>query len=157
MYIKKGDTVVIRTGKYKNMTGVVDKAFPSENKVIVKGEAKVGDNKIVINEVTKSKKARSAQDQGGLVKKIAKMDASNVALICTNEECVKNGKATRIKIVTQVVDGKEVKLRACVKCGAVIEAAPKKAAKKETTKKAPATKKTSTRKTKKAEAPADAE
>ena len=156
MYIKKGDTVVLRTGKYKNMTGVVDKVFPQENKVIVKGEAKVGDKKIVINEVTKSKKARSAQDQGGLVKKIAKMDASNVALMCSNPECVKNGKATRVKIVTQVVDGKETKLRACVKCGAVIDATPKKA-KKEPAKKAPATKKTSTRKTKKAEAPADAE
>ena len=55
------------------------------------------------------------------------------------------------------VNGKEVKLRACVKCGAIIEATPKKAAKKETAKKAPATKNTSTRKTKKAEAPADAE
>ena len=56
--IKKGDTVLVLTGKDSNKTAEVLECFPQENKVTVKG----------INVLVKHHKPRSAQDKGGIVK-----------------------------------------------------------------------------------------
>lgn len=120
MEIKKGDSVVVLTGKDKGKKAAVIKAYPADNKVVLEG----------LNMVTKHVKARSAQQPGGKVEQPAAIDASNVMLVCPS--C---GKAT--KVAHEKVDGKNV--RKCKKCGAVIDtkAAPKKAtAKKATAKKA---------------------
>ena len=119
MEIKKGDNVVVLTGKDKGKKAAVIKAYPADNKVVLDG----------LNMVTKHVKARSAQQPGGKVEQPAAIDASNVMLVCPS--C---GKAT--KVAHEKVDGKNV--RKCKKCGAVIDAkaAPKKAtAKKATAKK----------------------
>ena len=119
MEIKKGDNVVVLTGKDKGKKAAVIKAYPADNKVVLEG----------LNMVTKHVKARSAQQPGGKVEQPAAIDASNVMLVCPT--C---GKAT--KVAHEKVDGKNV--RKCKKCGAVIDAkaAPKKAtAKKATAKK----------------------
>ncbi len=119
MEIKKGDNVVVLTGKDKGKKASVIKAYPSDNKVVLEG----------LNMVTKHVKARSANQPGGKVEQPAAIDASNVMLVCPT--C---GKAT--KVAHEKVDGKNV--RKCKKCGAVIDvkAAPKKAtAKKATAKK----------------------
>ena len=103
MKIKKGDTVVILTGKENGKTGEVLECFPKENKVTVKN----------LNMIVKHKKPRSAQDKGGIVKLEGKIEVSNVMVICPS--C---NKATRVS--HEVVDGKKV--RKCKKCGAVLDA-----------------------------------
>ena len=130
MEIKKGDNVVVLTGKDKGKKAAVIKAYPADNKVVLEG----------LNMVTKHVKARSAQQPGGKVEQPAAIDASNVMLVCPS--C---GKATRIAHENQ--DGKNV--RKCKKCGAVIEM-------KEAQKKATAKKATAKKATKKAEPKAEA-
>ena len=112
--IKKGDTVLVITGKDSNKTAEVLECFPAENKVTVKG----------INVLVRHNKPRSAQDKGGIVKVEGKIPASNVMVVCPT--C---NKATRVAIK---VDEKGNKVRVCKKCGATLDAAKKATAKKAT-------------------------
>lgn len=105
--IKKGDTVLVLTGKEVGRTGEVLECFPRENKATVKG----------INIVVKHKKPRSAQDKGGIVKKEGKIDASNLMVVCPS--C---NKATR---VGSHIDEKGKKHRVCKKCGASLDTGKK--------------------------------
>ena len=117
MEIKKGDNVVVLTGKDKGKKAAVIKAYPADNKVVLEG----------LNMVTKHVKARSAQQPGGKVEQPAAIDASNVMIVCP--AC---GKAT--KVAHDKVDGKNV--RKCKKCGASLDQkATKKTAKKSSVKK----------------------
>ena len=130
--VKRGDNVVVLTGKENGKKGTVAECFPEEGKVTVKG----------LNMIVKHNKPRSAQD---------KIDSSNVMIVCP--AC---NKATRVKME---VNAKGEKVRVCKKCGASLDSKkvePKKAeAKKEesatATKKAKSTtsgtKKTATTKT----------
>lgn len=118
MNVRSGDTVEIITGKDLGKKGKVIVTNPQEGTVIVEG----------LNMVTKHKKPRSAQEQGGKVERERAIDVSNVALVCP--VC---GKTTRVNHVLGE-NGKYV--RTCHKCGAVIDAkAEKKAAKKASTRK----------------------
>ncbi len=119
MEIKKGDTVVILTGKDKGKKGAVIKASPADKKVVVEG----------LNMVTKHVKPRGANQPGGKVDQPAAIDVSNVMLVCP--VC---GKAT--KVAHEAQDGKNV--RKCKKCGAVLDG--KAVQKKATAKKATAKK-----------------
>lgn len=99
LHVKTGDRVIVTAGKDKGKTGNVKKAMPSEGQVIVEG----------VNMVTKATKANPAYGiQGGLIKKEAALDSSNVMIVCPSCE-----KPTRI--AHKVVDGKKV--RVCKKCG----------------------------------------
>lgn len=123
MNVRSGDTVEIKVGGVENFgkRGKVVVADPKTGKVIVEN----------LNLVTKHKKPRSAQEQGGKVERPRAIDVSNVALVCP-----KCGKTTR---VAHVLGDNGKYLRACKQCGAVIDAkAEKKQAKKaaKTTKKA---------------------
>ena len=133
MEIKKGDNVVVLTGKDKGKKAAVIKAYPADKKVVLEG----------LNMVTKHVKPRGANQPGGKVEQPAAIDVSNVMLVCP--EC---GKAT--KVAHEKVDGKNV--RKCKKCGAIIDA---KASKKAPVKKATAKK--STKKAAEAELPASEE
>ena len=118
MNVRSGDTVEVITGKDLGKKGKVIVTNPQEGTVIVEG----------INMVTKHKKPRSAQEQGGKVERERAIDVSNVALVCP--VCKKT---TRVNHVLGE-NGKYV--RTCHKCGAVIDAkAEKKAAKKASTRK----------------------
>ncbi|MBQ2099590.1 MAG: 50S ribosomal protein L24 [Lachnospiraceae bacterium] len=105
LHVKVGDLVEVISGKDagKNQSehkrGRVQVAIPSKGRVIVEG----------VNIVTKHQKARSMQDVGGIIKREAPIDASNVMLVCS-----KCNKATRLghKILE---DGTRV--RVCKKCG----------------------------------------
>ncbi len=55
--LKKGDTVIVRAGKYKGKTGKVTATHPTENKVTVEG----------INIVKKAMKPTRTRPQGGIV------------------------------------------------------------------------------------------
>ncbi len=89
--IKKGDQVIVLTGKDKNKTGEVLKVLPSKGRAIVQG----------INVATKHQKP-SMNDAGGIVNKELTIDLSNIALIDP-----KDGKATRVGV--KEVDGKKVR------------------------------------------------
>lgn len=69
--IKKGDTVVVRTGKYKGQTGKVVATHPSENKVTVEG----------INIVKKAMKPTRTNPQGGIVEITKPIWVSKVAIV----------------------------------------------------------------------------
>ena len=78
--IKKGDSVVILTGKDKGRTGDVTKVMPTEGRVIVAG----------INMVQRHTRPSQANPQGGIVNKEASLHLSNVAIADAN------GKPTRV-------------------------------------------------------------
>ncbi len=101
MKIKKGDKVIVITGKDKGKTGEVTKAMPKENKVIVSG----------VNMVKRHQKP-TQENAGGIVSKEAPIHVSNVAIVDP-----KSGKASRIgaKILD---DGRKV--RVAKKSGEVI-------------------------------------
>jgi large subunit ribosomal protein L24 len=99
--IKKGDKVVVLSGKDKGKTGEVTRAMPKDGKVVVSG----------VNIATRHRKPSQANPQGGLERIEAPMHASKVALADP-----KSGKATRVRFETR--DGKKV--RVAVKSGEVI-------------------------------------
>lgn len=66
--LRKGDTVVVRAGKYKGKTGKVLSTHPSENKVTVEG----------INIVKKHQKPNKAYPQGGIIEITKPIDVSKV-------------------------------------------------------------------------------
>ena len=107
MNVKKGDTVVVLSGKDKGKQGKVQGTVPSEAKVVVEG----------VNMVTCHTKPRRQGEEGGIVRREAALYASKVQLVCP-----KCGKATRVgnKRVQKTVSGKEkmVGVRVCKKCGA---------------------------------------
>jgi len=103
MKIKKGDTVVVITGKDKGKTGEVIRSMPKDNKLLVRG----------IN-VVKRHTRPTQTSAGGIVEKEAPIDVSNVALLDP-----KDNKPTRVgfKIME---DGRKV--RVAKKSGTVIDA-----------------------------------
>ena len=121
MNIKKGDKVLVLSGKEVGKIETVLDCFPEEKKVTVKG----------LNIVVKHNKPRSAQDKGGIVKKEGKIDVSNVMVVCP--VC---NKATKVKIGK---DSKGDKVRLCKKCGASLDGAAKPATTKKAKEEKPAT------------------
>ena len=99
--IKKGDTVVVLSGKDKGKTGEVVRAMPKDMKVVVSG----------VNVATRHRKPTQVNPQGGLERKEAPLHVSKVALADP-----KSGKATRVRF--EVRDGKKV--RVAVKSGELI-------------------------------------
>ena len=97
MKIKKGDTVLVITGKYKGRKGKVIQAHPKMRKVTVEG----------INLVKKHQRPRREGEKGQIVEIPKPIDVSNVKLICP-----KCGKATRVGY--RIIEG--IKYRICKKC-----------------------------------------
>lgn len=99
--IKKGDQVVVLSGKDKGRTGTVTQVLPKDGKVVVDG----------INVAARHRKPSQANPQGGIDRAPAPMHISKVA-IATAE-----GKATRVRFEER--DGKKV--RVAVKTGETID------------------------------------
>ena len=93
--IKKGDKVVVLSGKDKGKHGEVTKAMPRDGKVIVSG----------INVAVRHRKPTQANPQGGLERAEAPLHVSKVAI-----EDPKTGKPTRVRF--EVRDGKKVRVAA---------------------------------------------
>ena len=93
--IKKGDTVVVLSGKDKGKTGEVVRAMPKEDKVVVSG----------VNVSVRHRKPSQANPQGGLDRKEAPLHVSKVAVADP-----KTGKPTRVRFETR--DGKKVRVAA---------------------------------------------
>lgn len=121
MTVKKGDTVLVITGKDKGKTGKVVEVFPEDNRVLVDG----------LNIITKHQKARKQDEKSAIVKKSAPIEGSNVMVVCP--VC---GKATRV--AHKEINGK--KARVCKKCSASLDKEFVKATKKEAKKNIASTK-----------------
>jgi large subunit ribosomal protein L24 len=104
MNIKRGDTVLIITGKDRGKEGTVSRALPQVNKVIVEG----------LNIVKKHVRPQGQMQQGGIIEKAMPIHVSNVMLKCT--EC---GQPTRVGHIRRKMgaDQKERVARVCKKCG----------------------------------------
>ncbi|MBI1361387.1 MAG: 50S ribosomal protein L24 [Alphaproteobacteria bacterium] len=102
--IKKGDKVVVISGKYKGVKGEVTKAFPTENRVLVSG----------VNIKVKHQKATQADPQGGIKRIEAPIHVSNVAHVDPSD-----GKPTRVGFKT---DDKGRKVRIAKRSGESIDA-----------------------------------
>jgi large subunit ribosomal protein L24 len=98
--IKKGDRVIVLSGKDKGRTGDVVQALPKEGKVVVDG----------INVHVRHAKPSQGDPQGGLKRSPAPMHVSKLAHVTAD------GKPTRVRFETR--DGKKV--RVAVKTGEVI-------------------------------------
>ena len=99
--IKKGDTVVVRSGKDKGRSGTVLQVMPKDGKVLVQG----------VNVAARHRKPSQANPQGGIDRREAPMHISKVAV------AGKDGKPTRVRFETR--DGKKV--RVAVKSGETID------------------------------------
>jgi large subunit ribosomal protein L24 len=83
--IKKGDKVIVLSGKDKGKTGTVTVAMPKDGKVVVDG----------VNIATRHRKPTQANPQGGLERFEAPMHISKVAHVTA-----KDGKPTRVRFET---------------------------------------------------------
>lgn len=92
MKIKKGDNVIVLTGKDKGKTGKVLRSLPDLDKVVVEG----------VNIVKKHQKSRQQGKPGERIDKTVPIHVSNVALLD------KAGKPTRIG--SKVINGKKVRV-----------------------------------------------
>lgn len=90
--IKKGDEVVVLTGKDKGRTGSVVQVMPTENRAIVQG----------INMVRRHQRQTQAQE-GGIISKEAPIQLSNLAIADP-----KDGKPTRVGFRMEE-DGRKVR------------------------------------------------
>ena len=89
--LRKGDKVIVLSGKDKSKTGEIIKVIPKDGKAVVSG----------INSVIRHTK-QTQTDQGGRVPKDMPIDLSNVALVDP-----KDGGATRVGF--KFLDGKKVR------------------------------------------------
>jgi ribosomal protein L24, bacterial/organelle len=102
MNIKKGDTIVVLSGKDKGKQGKILKSDPKGGKVIVEG----------VNVAMKHRKPRKQGEEGGIVKMETPIYACKVMLVCP-----KCGKPTRPAF--RILDDGS-KARVCRKCGETI-------------------------------------
>ena len=93
--IRKGDTVVVLSGKDKGKTGEVIRSMPKDSKVLVSG----------VNVAARHRKPTQTNPQGGIERKEAPLHVSKVAVADP-----KTGKPTRVRFEER--DGKKVRIAA---------------------------------------------
>lgn len=98
MLIKKGDKIIVLSGKDKNKKSKVLVAYPKTGKVLVEA----------VNMTKRHQRTRKEGEKGQVVSVAMPIDASSVALLCS-----KCDKGSRVKM--KLVGGK--KLLVCVRCG----------------------------------------
>ncbi|MBI3994675.1 MAG: 50S ribosomal protein L24 [Nitrospirae bacterium] len=101
--IRKGDTVMITTGKDRGKTGKVLEVNRAKQRVFVEK----------LNIIKRHMKPSQQHRQGGIIEKEASIHLSNVRIVC--KSC---GKSARTGI--RVMDDGE-KMRYCKKCGEIID------------------------------------
>jgi large subunit ribosomal protein L24 len=100
--IKKGDKVIVLSGKDKGRKGEVVRSMPKDGKVVVSG----------VNVAARHRKPSQANPQGGIERREAPLHVSKVAL-----QDPKTGKATRVRFEER--EGKKV--RVAVRSGELID------------------------------------
>lgn len=105
--IKRGDEVVILSGKDRGKVSRVIERIPKEDKVVVED----------VNITKRHVRARRRGQESGIVEREAPIPSCKVMLICPR--C---GKRTRTGVkITSLGEGEKEKLRICRKCGEVID------------------------------------
>jgi len=103
LHVKRGDTVVVISGKDKGKKSKVLVALPKDGKVIVEG----------VNMSTKHKKPSKTVQQGGIIHQESPIFASKVMLWC--DKCKKG-----VRIGKRILqDGNKV--RYCKSCGDILD------------------------------------
>lgn len=102
IHVKKGDTVLVISGKDKGKKGKVVSVIPDRSRLTVEGA----------NKMKRHTKPTQKNPQGGIMEFDAPMHSSNVMLVCN-----KCNKPTRIN-KKFLEDGKKV--RVCKECGEVL-------------------------------------
>lgn len=102
LHVKKGDNVVVLSGKDKGKMGTIQACNIKDSRVLVEG----------VNLITRHVKPRSAQNAGGRIPDFGFIHSSNVQIICP--EC---SKPTRIG--KKEING--VKTRVCKHCDASLD------------------------------------
>jgi len=103
LHVRKGDRVLLLSGKDKGRKSKVVSAFPKKNKILVEG----------VNMIKKHARPTQKVPQGGIRETEAPIYACKVMLICPS--CQKPTRITQ----RELVGGK--KARACKKCGELID------------------------------------
>lgn len=103
IHVKRGDTVVVISGKDTGKKAKVLVAIPKDKKVVVEG----------VNMATKHKKPSKKVQQGGIIHQESPIFSSKVMLWCDN--CKKG-----VRIGNRVLDDKN-KVRYCKSCGEVLD------------------------------------
>ncbi len=101
MKLKKGDEIIITSGKDKGKKGKIEKVFGKSNTVLLPG----------LNVFKRHMKKRDENNPGGIIDFPRPVKAANVALICP-----KCGKPTRIGYKVQG----DTKSRICRKCDSIL-------------------------------------
>jgi large subunit ribosomal protein L24 len=106
LFVKKGDTVLVVSGKDRGVKGRVISANPESSRVLVEGANR-------IKKHTKISQSARGSQQGGIVTTEAPVHVSNVQVICPS--C---GKATRVGHRRSEADenGKTHSVRVCKRC-----------------------------------------
>ncbi len=102
MKIKKGDTILVVSGKDRGKRGKILQVFPKENRLMVEG----------VNLRKKHKRPKKSGEKGQIITLPGAVSVSSVKLICS-----KCGKPTRTgyKLTTNT-KGEKSKVRVCKKC-----------------------------------------
>ncbi len=103
IHIKKGDTVMVISGKEKGKKGKVLLVSPNKNRAIVEA----------LNMVTHHERPSARSPQGGMIQKEAPLHASNLLLVCT--KC-----NTPTRVGRKILDD-GTKVRVCKKCSEMID------------------------------------
>jgi large subunit ribosomal protein L24 len=104
MHIRRGDTVIVLSGKDRGLRGKVTRALPRDNRAVVEG----------VNKVKRHQKPSLQNPQGGIITREAPVHASNLMLVCPHCH-----KPTR---TGHKLDDRGERVRFCKRCGAAIEA-----------------------------------
>lgn len=103
IHVRRGDSVVVISGKDKGKRGKVLVAYPRDSKVIVEG----------INMSTKHKKPSKTVQQGGIIHQESPIFSSKVMIWC--DKCKKG-----VRVGHKMLDDK-TKVRYCKSCGDVFD------------------------------------
>jgi len=103
VHVKKGDTVLVLSGKDRGKKGKVLRVVPEDSMVLVEG----------VNMSVKHIKPKNRYQQGGIVHQESPINSAKVMLIC--EKC---GKPT--KVAKSILDNGQ-KARTCKKCNEIID------------------------------------
>jgi large subunit ribosomal protein L24 len=103
LHVKKGDTVVVISGKDKGKRAKVLVALPKEDKVLVEG----------VNMSKKHKKPGKGMQQGGIIHQESPIFSSKVMLWCG--KCEKG-----VRLGNRILDDNS-KVRYCKSCGEVLD------------------------------------
>lgn len=103
VHVKKGDTVLVLTGKDRGKKGKVLNVNPGEGMVLVEG----------VNMTTKHAKPRGRYQQGGIIHQESPINSAKVMVVCSR--C---GKPT--KIAKKIFENGD-KARTCKKCNEILD------------------------------------